>query len=127
MPEGGLRRIEWPNPLASCPGYQRPTGLAITVQIGHLIEIESFSLKDETTGDRVEACAFDFASYRNPDPLQQSRATEELKQYGGAVLIPRRPLVAGHRYSVDIKTHRHDFSWSFSISGEAKSQTAGSA
>src|SRR5579863_2459556 len=25
---------EWPNPLASCPGYQTPTGIPITLQLG---------------------------------------------------------------------------------------------
>jgi hypothetical protein len=127
MPVGAVTRMEWPDPLASCPGYQRPTGLPITVQVGHLIEVESFSLKDETTGDKVEACAFDFASYSNPDPGQQSSARAALKRFGAAVLIPREPLTAGHRYNVEIKTHRHAFSWSFSIGGEAKAQRPGSA
>jgi len=46
---------EWPNPLTSCPGYVRPVGLPISLQMGNLVRLESFSLRDVTKDDTVEA------------------------------------------------------------------------
>jgi hypothetical protein len=38
-----------------------------------------------------------------------------LKLYGAIVLIPKHPLIVGHRYRVDIKTQRHVLSWDFAV------------
>ena len=109
---GAMKNSEWPNPLASCPGYTFPVGTPITVQMGALIKVslESYSIEDETTGQQVEACAFDAGTY--PDQWGQ----RSLLSYGAVVVIPRNPLAPGHSYSVSIKTQRHAFSWRFSVS-----------
>lgn len=108
---------EWPDPLTACPGYELPAGLPITVQLGRRLELQSYSLIDESEGHRVEACAFDAMTYQNPDPVQQARGRESLVQFGALMLIPRHPLRVGHRYKVELRTRRHDFSWAFSVSG----------
>jgi hypothetical protein len=108
---------EWPNPLTACPGYELPVGLPITVQLGHRLELQSYSLNDEGEGHRVEACAFDAMTYQNPDPVQQARGRELLVQYGALMLIPRHPLRVDHRYLVELRTRRHDFNWAFSVGG----------
>ena len=62
---GAMKNSEWPNPLASCPGYTFPVGTPITVQMGALMKVllESYSIEDETKGQQVEACAFDAGTY----------------------------------------------------------------
>jgi len=42
-PDGAAVSLDWigleaPDPLASCPGYERPVGLPITLQIGRLVD-----------------------------------------------------------------------------------------
>ena len=59
---------EWPDPIGSCPGYTRPTGPPIIVQLGDgslTPSVSSFSLSQG--GQVLEACLFDETSYRNVD------------------------------------------------------------
>ena len=111
--------VEWPNPLSSCADYAAPTGLPITLQLGHLVApgFSDYSLKSGTmNGAALAACAFDANTYVNPDPGTQMIARAGLRNAGAIVLVPRRPLTAG-RYSVSITAGGHQYQWSFSISG----------
>ena len=109
---------EWPNPLTSCPGYSPPVGLPISLQMGRQIKLQSYSLRDLTKDRAVEACAFDAATYENPDLVAERHARETLKIYGAIVLIPRHALIPGHHYRVEVKTLRHTVNWSFAIAAE---------
>ncbi|GEM_PF-2377039 len=107
---------EWPNPLTGCHGYVLPAGLPITLELGHLLvpELTSFSLKKGDGADPVEACAYNAATYVNPDAVAQNAARAVLKDFGAIVLVPRYPLQPG-RYVVSITAGR-TYSWSFSLS-----------
>jgi len=113
--ESGEFSGEWPDPLTSSPGYTSPAGLAMTLELGHLIEpsVADYSVKKADNGAAIEACAFDANTYLNPDPAAQSTARAILSQFGAVVIVPRRPLSAG-RYVVAL-TAGQRYSWSFSI------------
>jgi hypothetical protein len=131
-----MNTSEWPNPLTSCPGYVPPVGLpislqmgspadvrplplAISMQMGNLVRLESFSLRDVTKDDPVEACAFDAFTYTNPDAVAQASGRNALRLYRAVVLIPRNPLRPGDRYAVGIKTRSNAVNWTFGIAANA--------
>jgi hypothetical protein len=106
---------EWPDPLASCPGYIQPSGLPITLQLGWgtnpVISNESI-LRD---GKSVEHCVFSGSNYRNPDPSIQGWGRTTLNSFGAITLIPREPLVSGASYTVSITTGERTYQWSFTV------------
>jgi hypothetical protein len=106
---------EWPDPLASCPGYKLPGGLPITVQSWKLIKVTAYSLRDATDDRAVEACAVDALNYANPDAVAQRRGRAVLGFNGAVIILPRHPLEPGHRYTVEIKTLHHAYGWTFAI------------
>jgi hypothetical protein len=124
VPINVMSGAEWPNPTAGCAAYSRPVGLPITLQTGHHLVLQSFSLRDETSAEVVAACGFDAVTYRNSDSTQQRRGRELLGAYGGVILIPRSRLSFGHEYHVRINSLQGIFEWSFSIS-HAVIETAG--
>jgi hypothetical protein len=119
-----LRGSEWPNPIASCAGYEHPLGLPITLQSGRRLILRWYSLRDETSGSALEVCGCDAASYRNSDPTQQKRGRELLNAYGAILLIPRNPLSLGHQYRVTIQTSQGPFEWAFAVKGALEAATA---
>lgn len=110
---GIMKNPEWPSPLAGCPGYTLPVGMPITVQTGADVQVslESYSIVDEASGRDVEACGFDAGSYPT------SWGKRALLSYGAVVLIPRRPLAAGHQYRVAVKTQLDGYTWTFRVLG----------
>ena len=129
VPIGSMTYPEWPNPLASCPGYQVPTGLPVTLQLGkdQPAAISSSSFSDETTGQQLESCAFDAVTYRNPDPGQQAAAVHSLHSFGAVVLIPRQPLQPGHTYRVTLNINGSNDSWTFSVQARQPSSAGAAA
>ena len=111
----GADEGEWPDPLASCPGYAVPTGLPITLQLGINAPalLDRFSLRKD--GAPVEACGFDADSYRNPDPSSLARARSGLRHFGAIVIVPRKPLVAGATYAVRATVSGKLYAWSFKV------------
>ncbi|HYB92294.1 MAG TPA: FHA domain-containing protein [Candidatus Binataceae bacterium] len=110
---------EWPDPRTSCPGFEPPSGLAITLQVGSFTDVRlgSYSLSRIDGGAApVEACGFDQASYVNPDPTAQDRARRALNTFGAVVIVPRHPLAAGASYQVSIEANGKPYQWTFSIS-----------
>ncbi|MDO8433062.1 MAG: FHA domain-containing protein [Candidatus Binatus sp.] len=111
---------EWPDPRSSCSGYEPPSGLAITLQMGEFRDarLGEFSVTQENAdGSRValEACGFDSQSYTNPDTAVQQIGRDILNNYAAVVVIPRRPLLKGGKYNVSITADAKPYSWSFSI------------
>jgi len=109
---------EYPDPLTSCPGYEPPSGLAITLQLG--VDIDShlgeYSLKRiATDGSTValDACGFDSTSYSNPDPNSQQLGRGVLRNYGTVVLIPKGPLAKGAKYAVSMTANDKQYDWTF--------------
>jgi hypothetical protein len=109
--------IESPDPLASCPGYERPAGLPITLELGRLVEtkLSAHSLIED--GKPIEHCAFDSQSYINPDPHAQEYGRWNLRSSSAVVIVPRAPLRRGSRYAVSITANGATYAWSFAVAG----------
>jgi FHA domain/Cysteine-rich secretory protein family len=107
---------EWPDPLAACAGYARPSGLPITLQFGafRTVRLEKYSVTREGGGE-VEACGFDSSSYTNPDPYAQQDVRGVLFGYATVVVIPRRPLRPGATYQIAVTVNEKSYEWRFTI------------
>jgi hypothetical protein len=124
-PDGGSVAIrsfenEWPNPLTSCAGYEAPSGLAITLQLGdwmdtHLGEYSLARVNADGSRTRVDACGFDSTSYSNPDAYSQELGRNVLKSYGTVVIVPRAPLDKGAKYAVSMAANGKQYDWTFGI------------
>ena len=95
-------------------GLYAAGGLPITLQLVHPANLGSYSIDDLTTGQKLAACAFDAATYDNPDATQETYAHHALAANRAIVLIPRDPLQAGHRYGVKIQTGA-EYEWNFEV------------
>jgi pSer/pThr/pTyr-binding forkhead associated (FHA) protein len=122
-PDGGVvsadmrgLEAEWPTPISGCDGYAFPVGIAITVQIGPMVDaqLDSFTLSSED-GASLEACGFDANSYRNPNEDERTRVVGGLRSQGAVVIVPRTPLDVGARYDVIATVNGRDYKWSFSV------------
>jgi len=110
---------EWPDPRTSCPGYEPPSGLAITLQLGvdmdtHLGEYSVSSENADGSRAPLEVCGFDSTSYSNPDPNTQQLGRDVLRNYATVVVIPRAPLAKGATYAVSITANDKQYDWTFS-------------
>ncbi|HXZ88754.1 MAG TPA: FHA domain-containing protein [Candidatus Binataceae bacterium] len=122
-PNGSIVRMtssqgEWPNPLASCPGYSAPSGLPLTLQLGQLAQTQfsGYTLTlNGTVPAAIEACGFNASSYHNPDPVAERQAQTTLRNVGAIVLIPHSPLVPGN-YTASITAAGQQYTWSFTVS-----------
>jgi hypothetical protein len=111
---------EWPDPLTSCPGYNAPSGLGITLQLGltlatHMTDFNVVRAINASLSTPVEACGFDSGDYVNPDPGAQERARHILVNLGAVVIVPRDPLTPGD-YKVTLTANDRPYAWSFTIS-----------
>ena len=107
--------LEAPDPLESCPGYSRPVGLPITLQIGTLVDTKLTAHSLTEDGKQIEHCAFDADSYRNHIASLQTFGHWNLRDAGAVVIVPRSPLRAGSRYSVSITAAGNSYAWSFKV------------
>jgi hypothetical protein len=112
---------EWPDPLTGCPGYARPAGLAITLEVGAEVEarLGAYSLTRDGASSggseaKLDACGFDASSYVNPEAAAQQRARDILHGFGAVVMIPRAPLERDARYTVSMTVNGQQYKWSFS-------------
>ncbi len=107
--------FEWPDPLASCPGYQRPTGSPIVLQLGDgstTPRVTSHSLAEN--GRVVESCLFAESSYSNPDSYAQATGRKILDERDAIVIMPRSPLLGNSTYTATILANGQTYTWSFS-------------
>jgi len=105
---------EWPDPIASCPGYSRPTGAPIVLFLGNgnrIPQVENFRL---AMGDTpLEACIFDQTTYTNNDSWALKTGREILSNNNAIVIMPRNPLAADETYTAQITTNGETFTWQF--------------
>jgi hypothetical protein len=109
--------FDWPDPRSSCPGYNPPSGLPVTIQLGNWVTAKLQDFSVQRIGPMsipVEACAFDETTYSNPDPRLQARVRELLHDFGMVVLIPRKPLEEASGYHVTMTVNGTKYDWSFS-------------
>jgi uncharacterized protein YkwD len=109
---------EWPNPLASCPGYIPPTGPALILQLGTQTVPEITGTSFQAGGHQLEHCVFNAPTYKNPDPVQAKTAQGILRTMGAVVMFPRVPLTTGTKYDVSIVAGERSYRWSFSVAAK---------
>ncbi len=119
-PDGATVALDWigleaPDPLASCPGYSRPVGLPITLQVGRLVDSKLSAHSLTENGKPIEHCAFDAPTYLNPVPAYQKFGYWNLRDEGAVVIVPREPLRPGSRYAVSITADNKTYAWSFKV------------
>jgi uncharacterized protein YkwD len=124
-PDGGTVAMnsfdqEWPEPRTSCPGYEPPSGLTITLQLGnwldtHLSEYSLALVNADGRRTQIEACGFDSTSYSNPDGYSQELGRNVLKSYGTVVVIPRAALEKGAKYAVSMTANGKRYDWTFTV------------
>lgn len=117
--------------LSACPGYSRPTGLPISLQLGmgeaqdSQIRTTAHSLMRD--GNRIESCVVSSSSEFEPrkkDDWLPRRISSVLWFVGDLILIPRAPLQPGSTYSVSISADSHDYQWSFNTAAAANPSAA---
>ena len=94
---------ETPDPLQFCPGYSPPNGAPIMLQLGYgrSTDVTAFSVTD--AGSALPTCEFD------------GRSSPNLTYRGAIVLMPRQPLVLGHRYTVSVTANGSIYTWAFNV------------
>lgn len=106
---------EWPDPLAGCPGFARPSGAPLVLQLGDgslTPRVTSHRLMD---GNQVlESCRFDETTYTNSNAFAQGTGREILNQRDAVVIIPRHELAMGRTFTVEVVANGQTYTWSFS-------------
>jgi hypothetical protein len=112
---------EWPDPLTACPGYARPAGFPVTLEVGANVDAKlgAYRLTRDVKSSadspaNVEACGFDASSYSNPDAAAEQRARNILHGFGAVVIIPRAPLDRGAGYTISMTVNGWEYKWTFS-------------
>jgi pSer/pThr/pTyr-binding forkhead associated (FHA) protein len=128
-PDGAAAGIDWPgleapDPLASCPGYERPAGLPITLQLGRRVStnLSAHSLTED--GKPIEHCVFDAPSYLNADSKAQEYGRWNLRNASAVVIVPRAPLRPGSHYAASITANGVPYTWSFTAAENESTFTA---
>lgn len=119
-PNGGtsfvLRQslLEYPEPTASCPGFEKPTGPPLIVQLGDgrlTPNVTEFQVWVD--GVPVETCAFDETTYSNPADFAQVRGRELLNWRDAVVLIPRHPIGVGQQVQARVVANGSVYAWGY--------------
>jgi uncharacterized protein YkwD len=128
-PDGAASALDWagleaPDPLTSCPGYERPSGLPLTLQLGRLVSTNPSAHLLTEDGKPIEHCIFDAPSYLNPDPKAQEYGRWNLRNGSAVVMVPRAPLRPGSRYEASITANGVPYTWSFTAAENETTFTA---
>lgn len=107
---------ELPDPLASCPGYNAPSGPPIMIQLG------DGSLTPDVTGSSfadsrgpLEYCIFDETNYSNSNSSHQSLGRDILNSRDAVVIMPRYELRGGEIYTIRVTANGNTTAWSFAV------------
>lgn len=105
---------EYPDPLTGCPGYVKPTGPPILLQVGTGSGVPALGGSSFRSGDRVlDHCAFSETTYTNPDSAAQRSGRRILDVRDAIVLIPRAPLEPDRTYTASVVVDGQQYTWSF--------------
>lgn len=106
---------EWPDPLESCPGYQRPTGPPLVLQLGDGSKTPNVTSYKVSKGDIVlDSCLITESNYINQDPYAQSTGRVILGEQDAIVIMPRYPLEGDATYTVEVVADGYSYVWQFS-------------
>lgn len=118
--DGGVANVrqsvlyEYPDPLTACPGYVKPTGPPIILQVGAGSGSPSLGGSSFRTGEvALDHCTFGETTYSNPDAAAQRSARRVLDVRDAIILIPRLPLVPGKSYTASIVVDGQQVTWTF--------------
>jgi uncharacterized protein YkwD len=105
---------EFPDPLSACPGYQRPTGPPIILQLGDgslrpNVNASFFRVRNED----LPHCVLHESNYINSTSYFQETGRQILDQQDAIVIIPQQPLQQGLTYWVTIVVGNETYEWSF--------------
>ncbi len=111
----GVHKLyEYPDPLASCPGYSRPVGAPIVVQLGNGTLTPRVGTTTLLMGDTpVEVCVFDETSYHSSNAWEEKGGRLILDTQDAVVIMPRHPLIADQTYTVQMEANGNRYQWSF--------------
>jgi hypothetical protein len=105
---------EWPESLASCPGYRQPSGPPIILQLGPgNVDVRTSGYSLRKGEHPVPVCAYDENSYRHDNAYQQQTGRTVLDERDAIVLIPYSPLEVGSTYTVEVVANGQSYRWSF--------------
>jgi len=108
--------FEYPQPLTSCPGYQRPSGPPIMLLLGNgdqTPRVTGSSFVQLEGGLALPHCVFDETTYSNPSESAQRTGRFILAQRNAVILMPRQPLLVDRSYVVSITVNGTTHSWQF--------------
>lgn len=107
---------EFPNSIASCPGFSQPTGAPIILQIGSGDQVPRVTSTELKRGDTpVPHCSFSETTYTNPNSYWQGVGRLILDVRDAIVIVPRSPLVVGQTYTVTVNTNGQAITWQFDV------------
>lgn len=111
--------FEYPDPLTACPGYVRPTGPPILLQVGSGSGVPALGGSSFRSEDQVlDHCAFGETTYVNSDSAAQQSGRRILDVRDAIVLIPRVPLQPDRSYTASIVVDGQQYTWTFTaVSG----------
>ena len=117
---------EFPDPLASCPGYTAPTGAPILIQIGpgNVTPVVTTHELRISGGSSLEHCQYDETNYTNPNGQNQTTGRLVLGNRDAIVLMPRRPFQPGNIYEVILVINGVTYQWNFSTAPTLNSPNA---
>lgn len=105
---------EWPDPLTSCPGFTRPTGPPIVLQLGNGSKVPNVESYQISAGAVVlDSCLIHESNYVNPDPFAQETGRVILGERDAIVIMPRQPLERDKEHIVQITADGFTYVWSF--------------
>ena len=108
--------FEYPQPLTSCPGYQRPSGPPIMLLLGNgnqTPNVTGSSFMQVEGNIPLLHCVFDETTYSNPSESAQRTGRFILAQRNAVILMPRQPLLVDRSYVVSITVNGTTHSWQF--------------
>lgn len=106
---------EWPDPMAGCPGFSRPSGPPLVLQLGDGSLTPNVTAHAVLVDDQpLESCRFSETTYTNPDEYAQGVGRTILGDRDAVVVIPKQPLAVGQTYTVQIEADGETYTWSFS-------------
>jgi FHA domain len=111
---------EWPDPLKACPDYEEPAGVPISLELGRMIPAQLSAHSLSENGRPLKHCAFDNATYTNPNAYAQEYARRALREFGAVVLIPKEPLHDGASIAVSVTARGQTYAWSFKTAAEPR-------
>lgn len=112
---------EWPDPLESCPGYVRPAGAPIILQLGNgsLTPRVGYHVV-LMNGTPIESCVFDETNYYNSNDYAQMEGRKILNEQDAIIIVPRHPLPVDRLYTVQIEANGQVYSWEFTTQRTAE-------